>query len=675
MVTTLVEERLIDLLHEYSEAETRSEITRQVLYERRDFDAYSSYKRVLTSDLGGITRTALRTFLNNNGLFPPEADLDLLFWNLDRDGDGLVNWTEFLNTVMSREHSFVPPQYGTYYPFSVELEHSLMRVFEQEMVNQRNLEDSRRALHLSSYTESKLFDSVDRELKGWVSLADVDAFLKSRYAGTTYAKSERAFRRIDEDGDGRVVFEEFLRAVRPVYLYPTYADFYAFKRTNSPERRHTSPMRRAYNTTKKLYDTADKFQTPDRRSLRKSLRRSVHASVHASRSPARRHSPYRSPVKRYAQELREEILSKSLGRARYRWHHTSPLRELERERALSAAKLRSESRIRFLDDSYYSPIRGWVHTSPLKEALAGSRMRETLHREQLRESLTRETLRKSLYTERESAKKESALKSTAAKTDMSRSYAKTANMSRSFHRESSRTRELSPAIQSKMIVNFNDSIYDNKLLEEKRVNLALRYDFCLTEMFSMVDYGQSGYVSLADWQKFAYENSMALDSEDLCVIIDRYDRDRDGLLSFSEFCDLFLPNATEYRKTMQERVERNVYTFFEYTTMTQGHVRDLLRSCVTVEENFECNKFRLSDGRVLTSDEIFAFLDKYKTGYVTLTEFETALNEAGVYCTRKDARTLFDQFDKNGDGRITFDEFHSPARGRVHSPVRGRGYY
>lgn len=214
-----------------------------------------------------------------------------------------------------------------------------------------------------------------------------------------------------------------------------------------------------------------------------------------------------------------------------------------------------------------------------------------------------------------------------------------------------------------MIVNFKDSIFDNKCLEDKRVSLALRYDFCLTELFAMIDYGKTGLLSLADWQRFSYENSLALNAEDLCVIIDRYDKGRDGLLSYSEFCDLFLPSSSnEYRATMQERVERNVYAFFEYTSLTQSHVRDLLRGAVTVEENFECNKFRLSDGRVLTSDEIFAFLDKWKTGYITLTEFQQALCEAGVYCTDSDAKTLFEQFDKNKDGRITFDEFHSPSR-------------
>lgn len=88
MVSGLVEEKFIDLLHEYAEAETRAEITRQVLYERRDFDAYSAFRRVNDSHMTGVSRSALKAFLNDCGLFPLEADLDLLFWNTDKDGDG-----------------------------------------------------------------------------------------------------------------------------------------------------------------------------------------------------------------------------------------------------------------------------------------------------------------------------------------------------------------------------------------------------------------------------------------------------------------------------------------------------------------------------------------------------------------------------------------------------------
>jgi len=117
---------------------------------------------------------------------------------------------------------------------------------------------------------------------------------------------------------------------------------------------------------------------------------------------------------------------------------------------------------------------------------------------------------------------------------------------------------------------------------------------------------------------------------------------------------------------MQNRVERKLESFYEYTTLTQNYIKELLKLIVNVQEKFEDIKFKLSDGRILNSDEIFKFLDKWKTGYITLTEFELALQEAGIICTDKDVKALFEQFDRNKDGRITFDEFHSPMRSRYY---------
>ena len=675
MVSGLVEEKFIDLLHEYAEAETRAEITRQVLYERRDFDAYSAFRRVNGSHLTGVSRNALKTYLNDCGLFPLEADLDLLFWNTDKDGDGLINWTEFLETVMSKENAYVTPQYGDLRSFTIELEHSLMRIFEQEMVNQRNLEDARRTLSLSSFTESKLFDLVDLERKGWLTLNDLDAFLKSRYAGSTYAKSERAFRRMDEDRDGKVVFEEFLRAVRPVYMYPTYAEYYNIRRTASPLRNSAtrfSPLRKTYSSMKV---PEERYKTPEKKQIKESVRKSNLLR-----------SSYASPMKggcsarKLAQTIREEVLQKSVERVANRSRYYSPLRELEKERCLSAAKLKADSRIRYLENRYWSPARGYVYYSPLRESLYSPHRESinSIHREsinsQLRESYNnplreslhrireRELLRESLLADSK-YKVSSALKSTAEKSYGSYrkshiSYRNDRDLYSSYRAD----RELSPVNQSKMIVNLNDAIYDNKILEDKRVGLALRYDFCLHELFSMMDINKSGHVSLTEFERFSLDYGVALSIEDLSVIIDRYDKDRDGMLSFVEFSEIFLPKNDEYRRTMLDRVERSIFNFYDYTILTQTHIKDLLRTIVTVEDNFECNKIKLSDGRILSSDEIFRFLDKHRTGYVTLYEFTQALNEAGVYCSDVDCKTLFEQFDKNKDGIITFEEFHSPAK-------------
>ena len=384
MVSTLVEERFIDLLNEYGEAETKSEITRQVLFERRDYDSYSLYRRVLDGDVGGISRAALRTFLNDCNLFPLETDLDLLFWNLDKDGDGLLSWSEFLAVVVPKEHASITPQYGATRHFTLEAEHSLMRVFEQELANQRSLEDARKRLHMSSYTESSLFDLVDRNLNSWISLPDMEAFLKSRFAGSTFLKTERAFRRVDEDNDGRVIFEEFLRAVRPVYLYPTYVEYYNHRRALSPLRYKSSVLEEVRCLTpeavreslhrSRLLKTS--YVSPRRYSPMRTLvaeRNIDYLNRSIRRSVERRSSPLRKTL---AEELRSDRLERSLRRSLTRY---SPLRQT------IAEELR-DSRIA-LSPRRYSPLRKTVAQELRDERLERSLRRYSPLRKTLAEEL------------------------------------------------------------------------------------------------------------------------------------------------------------------------------------------------------------------------------------------------------------------------------------------------
>lgn len=318
----------------------------------------------------------------------------------------------------------------------------------------------------------------------------------------------------------------------------------------------------------------------------------------------------------------------------------------------SRLKLELEESRRWWKDRYSSPLRYSRYYSPLRSTLELERLKDQRERQRLaesmaasRNSLARDTLRRDIEEKRSELQSKSLLDVTE-------------DLIQKDHKE------ISPANKSRMVLNLRDSIWDNKVVEDKRIDLSLRYDFSLQELFNMVDFSKTGSISLLDWERFVYDNNILMNRVDLCIIVEKYDINKNGLLSFSEFCEIFLPTQPEFRASMQNRVQRKINTFFEYSGLTKDYIKELLRMIVNVQERFEDIKFKLSDGRVLNSDEIFKFLDKWKTGYVTLPEFEQALNEAGIICSDRDVKSLFDQFDRNKDGRITFDEFHSPMRNR-----------
>jgi len=102
--------------------------------------------------------------------------------------------------------------------------------------------------------------------------------------------------------------------------------------------------------------------------------------------------------------------------------------------------------------------------------------------------LARESLRRELETRR------SVVSMQNLDTKLLSNQLSVRNLSSEFYDPT----QMSPMNKTRMVVNLRDSIWDNKVLEDKRIDLSLRYDFSLTEVFSMFDYSKTGYVSLLD---------------------------------------------------------------------------------------------------------------------------------------------------------------------------------
>merc|ERR1719218_445631 len=213
------------------------------------------------------------------------------------------------------------------------------------MMNQRNIENVRRKLHLSSLTETKLFESIDRDGKGYISSTDLEVWLRLRNSGGNQTRFERAFRRMDLNNDGRITFEEFLQMVRPVYNYSSSPKTLDVSKSRI-EPIYTSPPRSRRDVVNSMKEEQinqklaeidvlrheiheSKLIDEKERSLYRTPRESD-AHIPSMVSTIKRSiydSKYRSPARRIAAEVREEILARSMDRARMRALYGSPLRE------------------------------------------------------------------------------------------------------------------------------------------------------------------------------------------------------------------------------------------------------------------------------------------------------------------------------------------------------------
>ena len=94
---------------------------------------------------------------------------------------------------------------------------------------------------------------------------------------------------------------------------------------------------------------------------------------------------------------------------------------------------------------------------------------------------------------------------------------------------------------------FHNQIYLETQIENIKCQLAWMNDFNLFQTFKVFDSEDTGYIT---YQQFVFgiqaitqisENQALLDKTALLFL--RYDKDRDSMLSYPEFCQLMLPQT------------------------------------------------------------------------------------------------------------------------------------
>lgn len=207
------------------------------------------------------------------------------------------------------------------------------------------------------------------------------------------------------------------------------------------------------------------------------------------------------------------------------------------------------------------------------------------------------------------------------------------------------------------------SLVDNKRLDEKRACLTLRYDFCLTEIFNMVNKTTEGFINLEDLISWGNFNGLNLSSDDWEIILSRYDRDKDDCLSFKEFTEIFAPISSEYRKKLNKRSNMKKRKFSNYTVQTQKLLKDILQTIIVTELSFLHNNIVACKEVVENSQQVFTMIDINNKGHVDFYDFCVAwqkIESKSAYSSHM-LKVLYDQFDRDKDGLISYEEFFMPT--------------
>ena len=142
-------------------------------------------------------------------------------------------------------------------------------------------------------------------------------------------------------------------------------------------------------------------------------------------------------------------------------------------------------------------------------------------------------------------------------------------------------------IENKVANLFKEQLDLERNLERAKVDLSLRTDYNLIDAFRVFDPEGKGWISGNEIKKGLVNFSVFVQDEDVSLFMMRYDKDEDGRVRYSEFCDAFLPTdqfhasllakkAPLHMHHMETQVDRIFYpeTMFFITHCWNTHINN-----------------------------------------------------------------------------------------------------
>lgn len=98
-----------------------------------------------------------------------------------------------------------------------------------------------------------------------------------------------------------------------------------------------------------------------------------------------------------------------------------------------------------------------------------------------------------------------------------------------------------------MLDAFLQLIDQERLIEQSKIQLIMHTDFNLFDAFKILDDMGRGSLTIAELYNGMVNKLGIVPSQDeIELFFHRYDKDRDGRLRFTEFCDAFVPLEIHY---------------------------------------------------------------------------------------------------------------------------------
>ena len=173
-----------------------------------------------------------------------------------------------------------------------------------------------------------------------------------------------------------------------------------------------------------------------------------------------------------------------------------------------------------------------------------------------------------------------------------------------------------------LIEAIREQISLERDIEGFRQDLALKSDFNLLDGFRVFDTLSKGFVTMTELQDGLRTLNLYPTLEELNLFMRRYDKDSDGRLRYSDFCEAVLPKQPEYATLLNNRAPYNSHHLFTreeyFTPETRASLRRLMEAHLDNETASEGIRLRLQKRPTFNVSAAFQDLDMVGKGYITI---------------------------------------------------------
>jgi hypothetical protein len=195
-------------------------------------------------------------------------------------------------------------------------------------------------------------------------------------------------------------------------------------------------------------------------------------------------------------------------------------------------------------------------------------------------------------------------------------------------------------------------------LEVAKEDLALMSDFTIAKV--MRAFKKSGnWVRLSEFTNGLKKLEIDLVEEDMFLLVGTMEVVLSGKLKCAQLAQMLVPKQLDYARLMSTRVLPTSVQFDlqDFAPDTWKGLSALFTAHLRARKSIEAIKQSLSSNPEFHPSEAFNELDGDRNGKITIDQLYHALKRHGVFATHKDLMGLFNIYDSNQDGTISYAEF------------------